>query len=58
MSLCHAEQGAPPSDEVVRVVQSISALLDHLAEPDFSLKIYAETGWLKGARLRGVLEDY
>ncbi|HEV2416777.1 MAG TPA: flagellin lysine-N-methylase [Terriglobia bacterium] len=58
MSLCQAAQGAPPSDEVVRVVQSISAFLDHLAEPEFSLKIYAETGWLKGARLRGVLEDY
>lgn len=56
MSLCHATSGAPPRSEVVRVIQSLSGFLDHLAEAGFSLKIYAETGWLKGARLRGVLE--
>lgn len=56
MSLCQATLGAPEPGKIVRVIQSISGFLDHLAEADFSLKIYAETGWLKGARLRGVLE--
>ncbi|MDX1974761.1 MAG: flagellin lysine-N-methylase [Rickettsiales bacterium] len=43
-------------DEVVRVVQSLSRALDHLASPDFSLQIYAETGWTQESRMRGLLE--
>lgn len=56
MSLCQATAGTPESCDVVRVIQSLSGFLDHLAEAEFSLKIYTETGWLTGARLRGVLE--
>ncbi len=56
MSICQASDGAPQQGDVVRVVQSLSGFLDHLAGADFSLKIYAETGWLQAARLRGVLE--
>ncbi len=56
MSLCHAANGAPLQTDVVRVIQSLSGLLDHLADAEFSLKIYSETGWLKGPRLRGLLE--
>jgi len=41
---------------VVRIIQSLSRLLDHLGDPAFSLKIYAETGWIKEARMRGLLE--
>lgn len=57
MSLCQATNGKPQETDVVRVVQSISRFLDHLAEADFSIKIYTETGWLKPARLRGLLAD-
>ncbi len=42
-------------DDVVRVVQSLSRFLEHLAEPKFSLEIYAETGWSKENRMLGLL---
>lgn len=42
-------------DDVVRIVQSLSRFLEHLADPAFSLQIYAETGWNKEARMRGLL---
>lgn len=46
------------NDEIlVRNMQSLSRFLDHLADPTFSLNIYQETGWLKLARLRGLLRD-
>jgi lysine-N-methylase len=56
MSILQASNGAPPESDVIRVVQSISRFLDHLAEAEFSLKIYKETGWLQANRLRGLLE--
>ncbi len=56
MSLCRLHNGAPERKEVVRVIQSLSRFLDHLGGFDFSMQIYSETGWLKGARLRGMLE--
>lgn len=43
--------------EIIRVIQSISRFLDHLADAEFSVKIYKETGWLKKSRLRGLLRD-
>jgi lysine-N-methylase len=57
MSICGAAHGVPSQTDIVRVIQSLSRFLDHLAGADFSLKIYGETGWLKGARLRGLLGD-
>ena len=42
--------------EIVRIIQTISRFLDHLAEADFSLQIYTETGWLKKQRLSGLFE--
>jgi hypothetical protein len=57
MSLCDAAHGLPAQKDVVRVVQSLSRFLDHLGSAEFSLKIYEETGWLKGPRLRGLLEN-
>jgi lysine-N-methylase len=44
-----------PQEVVVRVVQSISRFLDHLGDPAFSLQIYAETGWNRESRMRGLL---
>ena len=56
MSAC-AIHGSPlPQDVVVRVIQSISRLLDHLASSEFSLQIYAETGWTQEGRMRSLLE--
>ena len=42
-------------DDVVRIVQSLSRFLEHLADPTFSLQIYAETGWDKESRMLGLL---
>ncbi len=42
-------------DDVVRVVQSLSRFLDHLASPAFSLQIYRETGWDRESRMLGLL---
>jgi hypothetical protein len=47
--------GVPSSEDVIRIIQSLSRVLDHLAEPTFSRAIYTETGWLRDARLRGLL---
>ena len=45
---------ATERSEIVRIVQTISRLLDHLADADFSLQIYGETGWLKKERISGL----
>ena len=42
-------------DDVVRVAQSLSRFLEHLANPDFFLQICAETGWSKESRMGGLL---
>ncbi len=57
MGACAAAGGIAPQTDTVRVIQSLSRFLDHLAEPEFSLRIYTETGWLQAARLRGLLDD-
>ncbi len=44
-----------PQDTIIRVVQSLSRLLDHLGDPGFSMAIYKETGWVREERLRGLL---
>lgn len=45
----------PSIAEQVRVIQSISRFLDHLADPALSLSIYKEVGWLKESRINGLL---
>lgn len=52
---CGISDGMLSQDIAVRMVQSLSRFLDHLGDPAFSLQIYAETGWLKEARMRGLL---
>lgn len=42
-------------DDVVRIVQSLSRFLEHLANPSFSLQIYRETGWDRESRVIGLL---
>lgn len=46
---------APTPEATVRVVQSLSRFLDHLADPTLSLQIYHEAGWVRAARLHGLL---
>lgn len=57
MAACHKHGALPDEKNTVRIVQAISRVLDHLADPQLSLMIYAETGWLREARLRGILGD-
>ena len=47
----------PSETETVRIVQSLSRFLDHLAEPDLSLAIYREVEWLREPRLRALIGD-
>ncbi len=54
---CAAHDGIPPEQELIRVIQSLSRFLDHLADPTLSLSIYEETGWLRPARLRALVGD-
>jgi lysine-N-methylase len=42
-------------NDVVRIVQSLSRFLDHLANSRFSLDIFTETGWIKEGRMLGLL---
>lgn len=55
MSAVHLGRGALPEAETVRIIQSLSRFLDHLTDPEFSLRIYRETGWLRTARLRALV---
>lgn len=55
MSACVKHGAQLPQQEVVRIVQSLSRLLDHLADAKFSLQIYTETGWIHPSRMRGLL---
>lgn len=55
MAEAFAQQSVPDAANTVRIVQSLSRLLDHLADPAFSLQIYRETGWMRESRLRALL---
>lgn len=55
ITACGIYGASLPQDTVVRLVQSLSRFLDHLGDPAFSLQIYAETGWDKEPRMRGLL---
>jgi hypothetical protein len=47
---------APAEAAVIRVVQTLSRLMDHLASPDLMLAMYRETGWVREPRLRSLLD--
>jgi lysine-N-methylase len=50
-------QALPDEAETVRIVQSLSRFLDHLADPALSLQICRDTGWIREARLRALIGD-
>ncbi len=56
-SACAVKGEAIDDAQAIRIVQSLARFLDHLADPTLSLQIYTETGWVKEARLRGLLAD-
>lgn len=58
MSACHMAGSAIEEAQTVRIIQSLSRVLDHLADPQLSLKVYEEPGWLREARLRALMGDY
>lgn len=55
MSAYGTHEGVLHQDDVVRVVQSLSRFLDHLADPSFFLQICEETRWNKESRIGGLL---
>lgn len=57
MSACRAMPSPPAEHECVRIVQSLSRFLDHLAGAEFSLTIYGQAGWLETSRLRALVGD-
>jgi lysine-N-methylase len=55
MSACSLYGTTMPQETALRILQSLSRFLDHLGDPAFSLAIYTETGWIRDARMRGLL---
>ena len=50
-------QAVPDAADVVRIIQTLSRFLDHIADPSFSLSIFRETGWIREPRLRALLVE-
>jgi lysine-N-methylase len=57
MAEAKKEGGLPAENTVIRVAQSLSRFLDHLADPTLSLQIYHEAGWVREPRLRALLME-
>lgn len=55
--MCHVSpQGVPPDEEtVLRVIQAIARLMDHLADAKLTRMIHRDSGWTNAARLRGLV---
>lgn len=43
------------AEEMVEDAQVLARFMDHLADPTMSMNIYQDTGWVRMARLRGLL---
>jgi len=57
MSACYEKNGIIADDDTVRIIQTLSRNLDHLADPALSLLIYQELGWMQEGRLRALVGD-
>lgn len=55
MSYCLVHEDAPSEAEQVRIIQSLSRFMDHLADATLSLAIYNEVGWTRESRLNSLL---
>lgn len=56
MAHMDARGNAPDDATAIRVVQSLSRFMDHLAEPELSHSLYTTAGWAADGRLRGLIE--
>lgn len=57
MAQCFEAQAILPEEVLVRVVQGLSRFVDHLADPQLSMRIYEELGWTREARARALIGD-
>lgn len=57
MSHMDGNGAVPDSATTVRIIQSLSRFLDHLADPTLSLQGYEEAGWADPSRMRGLIGD-
>jgi len=44
-------------EEIVKIVQSISRILDHIGDPKLLLSLFEQSGWTNDAKIRGLLMD-
>lgn len=56
MAKTSLERGIPKQDDIIRIIQSLSRFMDHLADPALSMHIYQDMGWTGEKRLRGLVE--
>jgi hypothetical protein len=54
-TLQDAEHLTPTPEQVVEIAQPLARLLDHLASAELILRVCEEVGWLREARLLGLL---
>ena len=54
MSLCETAGALPAEEDIIRVVQSLSRFIDHLAESKTSLQLYRQVGFDTSARIGGI----
>lgn len=55
MAACHHHDGIPDEATIVRVIQSLARFMDHLSDPELSLRICQETGWIREPRLLALI---
>jgi hypothetical protein len=54
--MCAMDENDMVSEEkIIAIAQPLARLLDHLANPAYSLSIYESAGWMRESRLRGLL---
>ncbi len=44
-------------DTIITIIQSISRFMDHLADPELSMKMYEDADWIREARLGALVGD-
>lgn len=57
MAHMQVDHSLPPDATVVRIIQTVSRFLGHLQDPELSVNIYTEAGWMEERRMVGLLEN-
>ncbi len=57
--MCHMQEDGNRAEDaaVVKIIQTISRFMDHLADPELSINLYTDAGWMHDARLRALVGD-